>query len=55
MLGAHRVLDSGDICFAFNQRDEHRLYFNDVLESNVIELELNKELKIVVKNAPPVI
>lgn len=55
MLGAHRVLDLGDICFAFNQRNEHRLYFNDVFESNIIELELNKELKVVVKNAPPVI
>lgn len=35
MLGAHRVLDSSEICFAFNQLDDHKMLFNDVRSKNV--------------------
>lgn len=55
MLGAYRVKDVTEFCFAFNERDQHRVILSDVLDTHLSELELNRELKIVVKNAPPVI
>lgn len=46
-------MDAAEMCYDFNTRDEHRILFNDVSTPHLSELELNRQLKLVIRNADP--
>lgn len=41
-IGGYSIPSTHDLTFAFNVRDEHRILFDDIFNSYLTEIELNK-------------